>query len=78
MAKKKDVIYFDLDDEFDYTEEEFPEEDQKALRSKSRRRHRLKIKKRMDDYEEYLWKKRNGWFDDELYSGLDEENSMDT
>ena len=77
MGKKNDEIYFDLDDEFSCNEEEFPEEDHRKLKSIYRRQHQLRIKKRRDDYEEYLWKKRNGWFDDELYSGLDDEASTD-
>lgn len=77
MAAKKNVNYFDDDAGFNNSEDEFPEVDTKILRSKSRRQRQLKLKKRRDDYEEYLWKKRSGWFDDELYSGLDEEKTMD-
>lgn len=74
MHKKKGNIYNKLDDEFDF-DDELSRGDRVSRKANLRRRCRLSMKRRMDDYEEYLWKKRNGWFDDELYSGFDENSS---
>lgn len=73
MRKNSDIIDFDLDNLLVDEDEEYHEENPKKHRSAHSHNHRLRVKRRMDDYEEHLWKKRNGWYDDELYSAFSED-----
>lgn len=70
MQSKRNRIDDYLDDEFEF-DEEFSREHRKSRKANYRQSHRQR-KKRIYDYEEHLWTKRNGLYLDEVYTDLTE------
>lgn len=65
MQKKRAYIYNNSEDEFGFDMSSHGGHGT-SRKTNHRRRIRMDIKRRMADHDEYLWKKRNGWFDEEL------------